>query len=99
MSLICSARRRLGCCFRVSDAPRVLFMRILSLFSLSNFWDDRDGGDRSQQPQQLTTILLVNQGKVTFPCYDIVRQRKIFRDRDDLIRLVSQLYLACAMMN
>ncbi len=72
------ALRHLGPCFRLEEEPRRLFLRILSLFSLSNWWDERDSSSGGQ-PQQLTTILLVNQGKVAFPCYDIIRRTKLFR--------------------
>ena len=74
----------LGACFKLLEEPRKLFLRILSLYSLTNWWDEREN-DKGGAPQQLTTILLVNQGKMTFPLYSIIRERKIFRDRDDLI--------------
>ena len=68
-----------------------MFLRILSLYSLTNFWDEREN-DKGQ-PQQLTTALLVNQGKMTFPIYEIIRQRKIFRHRQDLM----QFELCCSI--
>ncbi len=75
----CRARLRLGSCYRLHEEPRKLFLRVLSLFSLSNWWDEREGNGQGQQPAQLTTILLVNQGKLTFPNYDIIRETKLFR--------------------
>lgn len=74
----------LGACFRLSEEPRKIFRRVLSLFSLTNWWEERENDKGGAQPQ-LTTILLVNQGKMTFPHYDIVRERKIFRHRRDLL--------------
>ena len=68
------------------------FSRILSLFSLTQWWDERES-DKGQGPQQLTTLLLVNQGKLSFPSYDIVRQAKIFRSRQELILFEE----ACAL--
>lgn len=67
-------------------------LRILSLFSLTNWWDERES-DKGQGPQQLTTILLVNQGKMTFPSFDIIRERRIFQSREELIRFEE----ACAL--
>ena len=79
-----------GGVYKVSDEIRKIFMRILSLYSLSNWWEDRES-ERGQQANapQLTTILLQNTGKITFPVYKIIRQRKIFRSRDDLLRFES----------
>ncbi len=68
----------MGVCYKLEEDPRKLFLRVLSLFSLSNFWDERESGEKGQ-PQQLTTILLVNQGKMTFPNYDIRRSARLFR--------------------
>lgn len=74
-----------GNCFKMDETARKIFMRILSLFSLSNFWEERESDKGQGQAQQLTTVLLVNQGKLTYPLYDIRRERKIFRDRRDLL--------------
>ena len=74
--------------YLVNEKVRVIFMRVLSLYSLSNFWDEREN-ERSygqSTPRQMTTILLQNTGKLTFPVYKIVRERKIFRSRDDLVQ-------------
>ena len=62
------------------------------MFSLTNWWDERES-DKGQGPQQLTTILLVNQGKMAFPNFDIVRQRKIFQNRNELLQFEE----ACAV--
>ena len=84
----------LGACYRLLEGPRVVFLRVLSLFSLTNWWDDRESEQqRGGQPQQLTTLLLVNQGKMTFPCTEIRREAKIFRHREDLLAFEA----ACAV--
>ncbi len=79
-----------GDVFKVNEQARCIFMRILSLYSLSNWWDERES-ERGQQTSapQLTTILLQNTGKITFPVYKINRQAKIFRSREDLLQFES----------
>ena len=71
-------------CYRVKDEPRKIFLRIFSLYSLSNFWDDRESEKNTSAPQ-LTTVLLQNTGKIVFPVFRIIRQCKIFRNRQDLL--------------
>ena len=71
-------------CYRVKDEPRKIFLRIFSLYSLSNFWEDRESEKNSAAPQ-LTTVLLQNTGKIVFPVFRIIRQCKIFRNRQDLL--------------
>ena len=70
-------------------------MRVLSLYSLSNFWDERENerGNGQSSPRQLTTILLQNTGKLTFPIYKIVRQQRIFQSRDDLLQFEASCSL------
>ncbi|OWK09014.1 FAN1 [Cervus elaphus hippelaphus] len=73
-----------GCSLRVSRGPRAVFSRALLLFSLSDMVEDEDAACGGQG--QLSTVLLVNLGRLEFPRYTINRKTPIFQDRDDLIR-------------
>ena len=44
------ARSMLDSCFCLTDEPRKIFLRILSLYSLSNWWDERES-DKGQPGQ------------------------------------------------
>ena len=70
-----------------------MFIRILSLHSLSDWWEERESNLTSGPPQQLTTLFLKNSGHVIYPSYNIIRQRHIFKDRQDLIQFEE----ACSM--
>ena len=72
---------------------RGVFIRILSLHSLSDWWEERESNSTSAPPQQLTTLFLKNSGHVIYPSYNIIRQRHIFKDRQDLIQFEE----ACSM--
>ena len=82
-------------CYRVEDGARCIFIRIFSLYSLSNFWQDRGENDGSggrknnYSAPQLTTLLLQNTQKLIYPVYHIIRERKIFRTREDLLQFES----------
>ena len=77
-------------CYRVEDGPRCIFIRIFSLYSLSNFWEDRENdGRKNNSAPQLTTLLLQNTGKLIYPVFKIIRERKIFRTREDLLQFES----------
>ena len=86
-------------CYYVEDVARGLFLRILSLYSLSNWWEDResDKGQNNSAPQ-LTTILLQNTGKLKFPVFSIIRKCRIFQSREDLLSFehVCALETSCA---
>ena len=70
-------------CYLVEESARGIFHRILSLYSLSNWWDERESSTTSGGgPPQLTTILLQNTGRLVFPVFKISRQSKIFRKSD-----------------
>lgn len=76
------AKELLGpCCLVNKDVHRV-FMRIIMLYGLPRYDDEEDKGNHIQ----LTTLLMVNLGKLSFPKYDVVRQHSIFQSRDELIR-------------
>ncbi|CAI9157758.1 unnamed protein product [Rangifer tarandus platyrhynchus] len=73
-----------GRSLRVSRGPRAVFSRALLLFSLSDMMEDEEAACGGQG--QLSTVLLVNLGRLEFPRYTINRKTPIFQDRDDLIR-------------
>ena len=82
-----------GCqSYFVEESARCVFLRILSLYSLSNWWDERES-DKNTAAPQLTTILLQNTGRLVFPIFKITRQSKIFAKRDDLLSFEA----ACAL--
>lgn len=69
---------------RVCKGPRAVFSRILLLFSLSESIEDEEAGSAGQS--QLSTVLMVNMGRMVFPSYTVNRKTQIFQDREDLIR-------------
>lgn len=73
-----------GRSLRVCKGPRAVFSRILLLFSLTDSMEDEEAACGGQG--QLSTVLLVNLGRMEFPQYTISRKTQIFRDREDLIR-------------
>ncbi|KAK4328339.1 hypothetical protein Pmani_001251 [Petrolisthes manimaculis] len=83
------AKEMLGSCCLVDRVKRQVFMRMLLLYGLPRHDDDEEGGQQSQ----LTTLLMVNMGKMKFPQYETKRNHAIFRSRDDLLSYeeVSQL--------
>ncbi|KAM9808172.1 fanconi-associated nuclease 1 [Neosynchiropus ocellatus] len=93
------AKQLAGTCIRLCRPPRLVFSRILLLFSLTDTMDEEEMAAGGQN--QLYTILLVNSGRLAFPDYTIQRTAKLFRDRDDLIRyeaaMRSLLELVLAM--
>ncbi|XP_064013527.1 fanconi-associated nuclease 1 isoform X1 [Pogoniulus pusillus] len=86
---------------RVCKGPRAIFSRILLLFSLSESMEDEEAGSAGQG--QLSTVLMVNMGRMVFPSYTVNRKTQVFQDRDDLIRYATAAYLsndvATAMVN
>ena len=78
------AKDMAGHSLRVSRGPRAVFSRALLLFSLSDIVEDEEAACGGQG--QLSTVLLVNLGRLEFPRYTINRKTPIFQDRDDLIR-------------
>ncbi|XP_055273944.1 fanconi-associated nuclease 1 isoform X1 [Moschus berezovskii] len=73
-----------GRSLRISRGPRAVFSRALLLFSLSDMVEDEEAACGGQG--QLSTVLLVNLGRLEFPRYTVNRKTPIFQDRDDLIR-------------
>ncbi|XP_028305670.1 fanconi-associated nuclease 1 [Gouania willdenowi] len=73
-----------GSCVRLCRSPRSVFCRLLLLFSLTDPEEEEENAAGGQN--QLYTILLVNSGRLAFPCYTVQRETKLFQDREDLIR-------------
>ncbi|NXG31173.1 FAN1 nuclease, partial [Dromaius novaehollandiae] len=90
-----------GKSIRVCKGPRAVFSRVLLLFSLSESMEDEEAGSGGQG--QLSTVLMVNMGRMVFPSYTVNRKTEIFQDREDLIRYATAAHLsndiATAMAN
>ncbi|KAM6352641.1 fanconi-associated nuclease 1 isoform 2-T4 [Alca torda] len=86
---------------RVCRGPRAVFSRILLLFSLPESMEDEEAGSAGQS--QLSTVLMVNMGRMVFPSYTVNRKTQVFQDREDLIRYATAAHLsndiATAMVN
>uniref|UniRef100_A0A8C2QD34 Fanconi-associated nuclease n=2 Tax=Cricetulus griseus TaxID=10029 RepID=A0A8C2QD34_CRIGR len=80
-----------GRSLRVCKGPRAVFSRILLLFSLTDSMEDEEAACGGQG--QLSTVLLVNLGRMEFPQYTVSRKTQIFRDREDLIRYAAAAHL------
>ncbi|XP_040349775.1 fanconi-associated nuclease 1 isoform X1 [Herpailurus yagouaroundi] len=76
---------------RVCKGPRAVFSRVLLLFSLTDSMEDEEAACGGQG--QLSTVLLVNLGRMEFPRYTINRKTQIFQDRDDLIRYAAAAHM------
>ncbi|XP_030433423.1 fanconi-associated nuclease 1 isoform X1 [Gopherus evgoodei] len=86
---------------RVCKGPRAVFSRVLLLFSLTDSMEDEEAASGGQG--QLSTLLMVNMGRMVFPSYTVNRKTAIFQDREDLIRYATAAHLsndvATAMAN
>ncbi|KAM7152580.1 fanconi-associated nuclease 1 isoform 1-T2 [Macrochelys suwanniensis] len=86
---------------RVCKGPRAVFSRVLLLFSLTDSVEDEEAASGGQG--QLSTVLMVNMGRMVFPSYTVNRRTTIFQDREDLIRYATAAHLsndvAIAMAN
>lgn len=80
-----------GRSLRVCKGPRAVFSRILLLFSLTDSMEDEEAACGGQG--QLSTVLLVNLGRMAFPQYTVSRETQIFRDREDLIRYAAAAHM------
>ncbi|CAO2614337.1 Fanconi-associated nuclease 1 [Lemmus lemmus] len=80
-----------GQSLRVCKGPRAVFSRILLLFSLTDSMEDEEAACGGQG--QLSTVLLVNLGRMEFPRYTVSRKTQIFRDREDLIRYAAAAHM------
>ncbi|XP_076980120.1 fanconi-associated nuclease 1 isoform X2 [Tamandua tetradactyla] len=80
-----------GQSLRICRGPRAVFSRILLLFSLTDSAEDEEAACGGQG--QLSTVLLVNLGRMEFPSYTIHRKTQIFQDREDLIRYAAATHM------
>lgn len=85
------AKELVGASLRVCKGPRAVFARVLLLFSLADPQEEEDAGCGGQG--QLSTVLLVNLGRMAFPTYTISRETRIFQDREDLVRYAAASHL------
>ncbi|XP_063782315.1 fanconi-associated nuclease 1 isoform X2 [Pseudophryne corroboree] len=79
-----------GRAVRVCKAPRAVFSRALLLFSLTESMEVEEAASGGQT--LLSTVLMVNMGRLTFPPYTVHRTSRIFQDREDLIRYESAMH-------
>ncbi|XP_075431975.1 fanconi-associated nuclease 1 [Ascaphus truei] len=79
-----------GRAVRVCRAPRAVFSRVLLLFSLTDSMEVEEAASGGQT--QLSTVLMVNMGRTTFPTYTVNRTTQIFQDREDLIRYEAAMH-------
>ncbi|KAM6202427.1 fanconi-associated nuclease 1 [Rhynchocyon petersi] len=85
------AKHLAGQCVRVCKGPRAVFSRILLLFSLTDSVEDEEAACGGQG--QLSTVLLVNLGRMEFPSYTINRKTQIFQNREDLIKYSEAMHM------
>ncbi|XP_053573530.1 fanconi-associated nuclease 1 [Bombina bombina] len=79
-----------GQAVRVCRARRAVFSRVLLLFSLTESMEVEEAASGGHT--QLSTVLMVNMGRMTFPEYTVNRPTRIFQDREDLIRYESAMH-------
>lgn len=79
-----------GRAVRVCKGPRAVFSRVLLLFSLTESMELEEAASGGQT--LLSTILIVNMGRMAFPQYTVLRSARIFQDREDLIRYESAMH-------
>ncbi|XP_067555061.1 fanconi-associated nuclease 1 isoform X2 [Pseudorca crassidens] len=80
-----------GQSLRVCRDPRAVFSRVLLLFSLTHEVEEEEAACGGQG--QLSTVLLVNLGRMEFPRYTVSRKTQIFQDREDLIRYATAAHM------
>ncbi|KAL6056383.1 hypothetical protein STEG23_016541 [Scotinomys teguina] len=85
------AKDLVGRSLRVCKGPRAVFSRLSLLFSLTDSMEDEEAACGGQG--QLSTVLLVNLGRMEFPQYTVSRKTQIFRDREDLIRYAAAAHM------
>ncbi|NWX96766.1 FAN1 nuclease, partial [Nothoprocta ornata] len=86
------AKDMAGKSVRVCKGPRAVFSRVLLLFSLTESMEDEEAGSGGQG--QLSTVLMVNMGRMVFPSYTVNRKTEIFQDREDFIRYSTAAHLS-----
>ncbi|XP_075713990.1 fanconi-associated nuclease 1 [Rhinoderma darwinii] len=89
-AILKKAKDAAGRAIRVCKGPRAVFSRVLLLFSLTESMEVEEAASGGQT--LLSTVLMVNMGRMTFPQYTVQRSTRIFQDRDDLIRYESSMH-------
>ncbi|XP_044135675.1 fanconi-associated nuclease 1 [Bufo gargarizans] len=82
-AILRKAKDSTGRAVRVCKGPRAVFSRVLLLFSLTESTEVEEAASGGQT--LLSTVLMVNMGRMTFPHYTVQRSTRIFLDREDLI--------------
>ncbi|CAE1251005.1 FAN1 [Acanthosepion pharaonis] len=91
MAMIDRSKKLLGPCFKLVESVRVIFLRFLALFSLSNTTIDEDTADSISG--KLFQMLQVNLGNVVFPQYTVFKKTKIFRQKADFVKYTDVILL------
>lgn len=91
MAMIDRSKKLLGPCFKLVESVRVVFLRFLALFSLSNTTIDEDTADSISG--KLFQMLQVNLGNVVFPQYTVCKKTKIFRQKADFVKYTDVILL------
>lgn len=89
-AILKKAREAGGRAVRICKGPRAVFSRVLLLFSLTESMEVEEAASGGQT--LLSTVLIVNMGRMTFPYYTVQRSARIFQDREDLIRYESAMH-------
>ncbi|XP_073442989.1 fanconi-associated nuclease 1 [Dendrobates tinctorius] len=89
-AILKKAKDAAGRAVRVCKGPRAVFSRVLLLFSLTQSMEVEEAASGGQT--LLSTVLMVNMGRMTFPQYTVQRSTRIFQDREDLIRYESAMH-------
>ncbi|GCC36250.1 hypothetical protein chiPu_0014743 [Chiloscyllium punctatum] len=84
LTILNRVKKMVGNCVKVAAPARAVFSRLLLLFNLTDCTDEEEAACAGQN--QLSTVLMVNMNHVTFPSYTVLREKKIFQHRDDLLR-------------
>ncbi|XP_071964488.1 fanconi-associated nuclease 1-like isoform X2 [Antedon mediterranea] len=85
MNKICQrAKKTLAQCIKLNPETKILFSRLMILFSITSSHEEEDRSNNKQTPMQ--TLLLADMGHMKFTKYKVERQRKVFQSRDELIR-------------
>jgi len=79
-----------GSCLRLEPESRSVMVRVLCLWGIARWWEDREG---DRPPSTLTALLLANQGRITYPEYFIQRKTKVLRNREDVLLFEEALRL------
>ncbi|XP_072004119.1 fanconi-associated nuclease 1 [Engystomops pustulosus] len=89
-AILKKAKDAAGRAIRVCKGPRAVFSRVLLLFSLTASMEVEEAASGGQT--LLSTVLMVNMGRMKFPHYTVERSTRIFQDREDLIRYESAMH-------